>query len=107
VFVAAYRLLDSGDLNPEEWKHLREILIWFQSHLATPPKDFVASRAIFWFKSSAEESIKQIWELVHLLRQYGYHVEVQKCRRLANIHWQDQLQVASYPSSLDGRITVQ
>src|SRR6266852_4510794 len=49
----------------------------------------------FWFKSSAKEGIKKIWELVYLLRQHGRHVEVYKCRYLATIYYQDQLQVAA------------
>jgi hypothetical protein len=47
VFVAAYSLLDSGDLNPDERKRVREILIWFQKYLPTPPNKFSAGRAIF------------------------------------------------------------
>lgn len=107
VFVAAYSLLDSGDLNPDERKRIHEILIWFQKNLPTPPKRFSTGRAIFWFKSSAQESIKQVWELVYALRQHGYYVEVQKCRHLANICFEDRFQVAAYPSKLDGRTTVQ
>jgi hypothetical protein len=107
VFVAAYALLDSGDLSGDERKRVREILDWFNTYLPHPPKSFKAGRAIFWFKSNAEESISQIWELVYLLREYGHHVEVHKCRRLRNIHYEDELQVAAYPSKTDGRITVQ
>jgi hypothetical protein len=107
VFVAAYSVLDSGDLTADEWSRIREILNWFEKHLPPPPKDFSACKAIFWFKSSARESIGQIWELVEMLRHHGHYVEVHKCRRLANIRYQDYLQVAAYPSELDGRITVQ
>ena len=107
VFVAAYTLLDSGDLNSDEWKQVREILIWFNKHLPHPPDDFSTGRAIFWFKSSAKESISRIWDLVHVPRRHGYHVEVHKCRHLANVAYQDQLQVAAYPSERDGRTTVQ
>jgi hypothetical protein len=107
VFAASYSLLESGDLSAEEWKRVREILNWFNAHLPTPPKTFSKRRAIFWFKSTAEESIGQIWELVYLLRQQGFHLEVQKCRHLANICYEDQFQVAAYPSKLDQRITTQ
>ena len=68
VFVAAHSLLNSGDLSSDEWKQIREILDWFNEHLPPPPDSFSTSRAIFWFKSSADESIRQIWELVHLRR---------------------------------------
>ena len=107
VFIAAYGLLDSGDLTTDEWKPVRGILDWFNEHLPHPPDRFSTGRAVFWFKSSAQDSIRQVWDLVHLLRQHGHHVEVHKCRRLANIAYQDQLQVAAYPSGRDDRITVQ
>jgi len=107
VFVASYALLDSGDLARDEWKHVREILDWFNDNLPHPPKNFTAGRAIFWFKSSAEKSIEYVWELVHLLRHHGHYVEVHKCRRLGNILYEDKFQVAAFPSKLDGRITVQ
>ena len=51
---------------------------WFNANLASSPKEFDARRAIFCFKSSAEESIRKIWDLVHVLREHGYHVEVHK-----------------------------
>jgi hypothetical protein len=107
VFVAAYSLLESSDLGPEEWASLRGLLDWFNENLPHPPKGFYASRAIFWFKSGAHENISRVWELVHLLRVHGYHVEVYKCRHLANISYEDNIQVAAYPSDRDGKVTVQ
>jgi len=107
VFVAAYELLDSGDLSKDEWQKVRAELDWFNQHLPHPPKDFNPSRAIFWFNSGAKEGIRRIWELVAILREHGHFVEVFKCRRLANIRYRDNFQVAAYPSDLDGRITVQ
>jgi hypothetical protein len=107
VFAATYSLPDSGSLDSDEWKRLREILIWFNRSLPHPPAAFPVTKAIFWFKSSAKESIGQIWELVHSLRLHGHHVEVHKCRRLANIVYEDKYQVAAYPSDRDGKTTVQ
>jgi hypothetical protein len=107
VFSAAYSVLDSGSLDQDEWSRLREILIWLNKNLPTPPESFSANRAVFWFKSSAKQSIRRIWELVHLLRHHGYHVEIHKCRRLGNICYDDELQVAAYPSERDGRVTIQ
>jgi hypothetical protein len=107
VLVASYALLDSGYLTGDEWKRVRDILDWFNAHLPHPPKSFTAGRAIFWFKSSAEESIRKVWELVHVLRLHEHYVEVHKCRRLGNILYEDKLQVAAFPSKLDGKITVQ
>jgi len=107
VFVAAHALLDSCELNREESKRLREVLDWVSENLPHPPDHFYASRAIFWFKSSAHETINRIWQLVHLLRLHGYQIEVYKSRRLANISYEDEFQVAAYPSDRDARVIVQ
>jgi hypothetical protein len=107
VFAASYALLDSGHLTPEEREQLRGMIIWFNVNLPTPPKKFDSRRAIFWFKSSAEEIIRTVWELVHMLREHGHHVEVHKCRRLGNVVWEDDFQVAAFPSKSDGRISFQ
>jgi len=106
IFAASYALLDAGTLNADERQRLREIQIWFNKHLPPPPDSFVASRAIFWFKASATESISRVWELVHLLRFHSHVVEVYKCRRLANILYEDEFQVAAYPSKRDSEIKV-
>ncbi len=67
VFAAAYALLDSGELTRDEWNHVREMLNWFNANLASPPKNFKSPRAIFWFKSSAQENIRKILEILFLL----------------------------------------
>ncbi len=102
LFVAANDLIDSGELPLEERKQLREIIIWFNKNLPSPRR-MAANRAIFWFKSSADECIKRMWELVYLLRYHGYLVEVEKCRELVNIIYEDSFQVAAYPSKDDRR----
>jgi hypothetical protein len=100
LFVAAHELLDSGDLSLVERDLLREVIIWFNKNLPSP-RSMVASRAIFWFKSSADECIKQMWELTHVLQHHGYLVEVEKCKVLGNIIYEDKFQVAAYPSKHD------
>ena len=100
LFVAADNLLESGALLAEERLQLREVIIWFNKNLRSP-RSMLASRAIFWFKSSADDCIKQMWELMHVLEHHGYLVEVEKCRVLGNIIYEDQFQVAAYPSKHD------
>jgi hypothetical protein len=107
IFIAAYGLLESGELSAAEWKRLREILDWYKANLPLPPKTFEASRAIFWFRNSAAENIRRMWELVAILRAHDIPISVHKCRRLANISYYDELQVAAYPSPDDAKVTVQ
>ena len=107
IFIAAYGLLESGDLSAAEWKRLREILDWYKANLPLPPNTFEASRAIFWFRNSAAENIRRMWELVAILRAHDIPISVHKCRRLANISYYDELQVAAYPSPDDAKVTVQ
>lgn len=105
VISAAYSMLDSGDLELDEWTRLRSLLDWFEKNLPSPPDDFYASRAIFWFKSGAKDNISRLWEMIAILREHGHHIEVLKCRHLANIIFADRFQVAAYPSERDSRIT--
>lgn len=105
VIIAAYSLLDSGDLNLQEWERLRVLMDWFEKNLPSPPDNFYAGRAIFWFRSEAKENIDRLWEVIAMLRENGCHIEVLKCRSLKNICFSDRFQVAAYPSELDGRIT--
>jgi hypothetical protein len=100
LFVAADELLESGDLSLVERELLREVIIWFNKNLPSPRR-MAASRAIFWFKSSADECIKRMWELAHVLEHHGYLVEVEKCRVLGNIIYEDTFQAAAYPSERD------
>jgi hypothetical protein len=102
LFVAAHDLLDSSILSLDERNQIQEALIWFNKNLPSPRWQY-ANRAIFWFKSSAEESVRRMWELANLLRVHGYHIELQKCRELGNIVYEDEYQVAAYPSMNDKR----
>jgi hypothetical protein len=105
LFVIAHELLDSGILSNEEFVQLREILIWFNINLPAPnpskPRHRAAHRAIFWFKADAQECISRIWEMAHLLEYHGYAIEMQKCRKLGNIVYEDKFQVAAFPSDDD------
>ena len=47
-----------------------------------------------------------MWELAGILREHGYLVEVHKTKRIYNIVYSDEFQVAAYPHRWDGRRTV-
>jgi len=106
LFIKAGELLASEKLSPEEQTRLEDILNWFNENL---PKPDIANfrkrsyRAIFWFKSEAEDCISRIWEMAHLLEYHGYLIEMQKCRKLGNIIYEDKFQVAAIPSKDDSK----
>ncbi len=106
LFYAAHECLYEGDLSKDERALLEEILDWFNENLPGPGEYFDPCRAVFWFKSQARECIARMWDLAVALRLHDYFVEVQKCWRLGNIIFEDDFQVAVYPSRKDGRITV-
>lgn len=96
VFAAAYGLLDSLEITPDDRIELRRILDWFRVNLPIP-KRLTTRGAIFWFKSDATETIRQIWQLVHLLRRNDHQVELIKSRKAGYIFYEDHLQVGAIP----------
>jgi hypothetical protein len=106
LFITAGDLLKSEKLSPEEEAQLRDILNWFNENLPKPDITKFRNRsyrAIFWFKSEAEDCISRIWEMAHLLEYQGFLIEMQKCRWLGNIVYEDNYQVAAIPSRNDRR----
>jgi hypothetical protein len=104
LFITAGELLHSEKLSSEEQTRLEDLLNWFNENLPKPPISNFRNRsyrAIFWFKSEAEGCISRIWEMAHLLEYHGYLIEMQKCRKLANIIYEDEFQVAAIPSKDD------
>lgn len=99
LFVVSHELLDSGDLSPEESAQIRRVLRWFNLNLPSPSS--IGARVIFWFKSDADQCLEKMWELKAVLEYHGYLVEVQKVRQLGNIVYEDEFQVAAFPSRKD------
>ena len=105
LFIAAYTLLTSADLNEDDRKILRDVLHWFNENLPVPTKSWIRGRVTFWFREDAQECIQRMWKLVSLFRAHGKLVEVQKCPFLANVVYDDAFQVAAYPHRRDGKRT--
>ena len=104
VFIAAYNLLESGDLDNEQYNQLRELIKWFEETLPVPDHPYVKGRAIFWYRSSAVKFVRKTWELINLLQSYGIAVEIQTCRHFDNAIYRDAYQVAAYPSPYDAPV---
>ena len=106
LFRAASLLLDSGDLTAEEHKRLQDVLVWFNVNLPAPNRRDIRGRVTFWFYASAQECVRRMWEIVHVLRAHDYFVEVHKCEHLHNCIYWDKYQVASQPSPHDAKRTI-
>lgn len=105
LFSAAGALVTSGDLRADERKELQETLAWFNKNLPVPDNRSIGGRAIFWFRTNAQECVRRMWNLTFILRANSYLVEVQKCKHLHNIVYWDALQVAAFPHKYDGKRT--
>ena len=95
IFVAAGELSRSGELWRDEYERLGRALNWFNANLIIPKG--VPRKAIFWFKPSAAECHWRTYEIVRLLRLYGYTVWMLEARRPGRIVYEDELQVAVLP----------
>ena len=95
IFIAAGELKRSGELWDEEYQRLSRALAWFNTNLIVPRG--VPPKAIFWFKPAASDCQRHAYEIVRLLRLYGYTVWAIEARRPGRVVYEDDLQVAALP----------
>lgn len=104
IFVAAHRAMEARDLEPWERDAVREVLAWFDEHLAAPnPRD---SRARFFVRSGSHEMVARFWELHDLLRALGVPVEMVAVRRVGRVVVADEHQVAAVREATRGRAVI-
>jgi len=96
VFAAAYDFLKQNASDEPEWERVRSSVRWFEKHLPIPD-DIDHERAIFFFKSNAKECIREMWALVHGLRDVGTLVEMQWTERPGRIVYSDEYQIGALP----------
>jgi hypothetical protein len=99
ILVAAHSLRDEGDLTSAEHEELRLLLAWFTQNLPVP-KMLVNTehrRAISWFKPTATEAIRRMWDLKRLMEVHGHHVNVLRCSEPGSVLYQDEWQVVAKP----------
>jgi hypothetical protein len=98
LFAAAYSLRDDGDLDGCDYRRLDELLAWFRAELPVPPKHLIPEGALFWYREAGQFS-QRMWELAHLLEEYGYTAELVTAPFVGRIVYQDEHQVAAlWPS---------
>ncbi len=97
LFQAAFTLIRSREATPLEESAIRAITEWFNANLDAPEKRDLPDRAIFWFKGDAQEHIRRLWQLAHLLEPHGLLVEFVKTDRPGYVVYADDHQVAAIP----------
>ena len=107
-FCAAYDLRGKPGLDQYTSDRLEDHLGWFREHLASPGK---CSRStskgsldrnaagLSWFKHDATEVIARAYDLIHLLRDNGYPIEIIRTERVGSIVYEDAHQAVAEPFS--------
>jgi hypothetical protein len=108
IFVAAYALSRGNELTAAAFDHLVDLLTWFSSNLAAPPR-FNRSggkgwhrrdtRGLSWFKPEASEHIAKIRELVAFLEQHDIYTRQFEETHVGYIVYEDDHQIVAEPFS--------
>lgn len=107
-FCAAYELLDDKELDQFTSERLENLLSWFRQNLATPDKFNKSkskgawrrdSKGISWFKPEAKEVLAKSFELISLLKECGYSIEILRSDRVGYIVFEGSNQVVAEPFS--------
>ena len=95
VITEARFLSERGELEDYQVAWLEETYEWFNEHLPCPP--FSANKELqngaCWFKSSADESIKKVWEIVALLKEHDIPVRILKSKNPGKCLYEDDFQI--------------
>ncbi|MEE8106673.1 MAG: hypothetical protein V3T86_14150, partial [Planctomycetota bacterium] len=95
IFVAAYALARSDDIEEYERDRIYEPLEWFGEHLIAPI--WVSDRAIFWFRPDARECVRRVWDLAVELKGHGRPIRALHCPNPGRIEYEDEHQIAAIP----------
>lgn len=95
IVTEARLLRDRGLLNENEAKHLEEIYEELNERL--PVRPFTNSRwpkdAVAWFKDTAGQPLRYMWDIVALLREHGLPVRMLKSKSPGKVLYEDDYQV--------------
>ncbi len=102
VFTAAYHLRRDGELLRHDHERLSELLAWFEAELTIPPRGAIPPQAIFWYRDVGPFA-QRMWDLVQLLREYGYTAELITATFIGRVVYRDAHQYAAIPPRHDHR----
>ncbi|WP_333817859.1 hypothetical protein [Tabrizicola sp.] len=107
-FCAAYALRNRTDVSEATLDLVKSHLLWFSAYLTIPDK-FTSSRrkgqgwrvtrGLSWFRPDATEMLQRSFDLIHLLREEGYQIDMLRSDRIGRIVYEDRHQVVAEPFS--------
>src|SRR5262249_13308456 len=111
IFQAFIDLRRKDKLYPYELDDYGSILVWFNENLARPtrftnskpPYDRRSSKAICWFKNTAQEHLEWAWQMVAMLRNHQVEVQLLKAKRVGYVVYEDAHQIVAEPFAKLGR----
>jgi len=97
IFVETRLLCERGALQTYEIERLQEINDWFNEHLPVPPfsSEYLLHKGSCWFKATADDAIKKIWEVVVLLKEHDVPVRVMRSKNPGKVLYEDNFQVVA------------
>lgn len=107
-FRAAYELRERKILDHASIERLECLLEWFRQHLPIPDKFNKSTskgayrrdtKGLSWFKPNANEVLARSFELISLLEENGYCIEMLKSERIGYIVYEDECQIVAEPFS--------
>lgn len=91
--------MQSHRISGSDGDDLAEVRRWFNDNLEAP-SSFGRSRlplGICWFKTSATEHIRRIWEMARILERNGVYVKKIRTGRPGYVIYEDEWQVVAEP----------
>ena len=105
VFQAVHKLRDQGTLYSYEEEEHDRIRKWFDENLerplrftaSKPPYHAKKSKAISWFRDTAQEHLSRVRSLVAILQNHAVAVRMIKSDRVGYIVYEDEYQIVAEP----------
>lgn len=103
IFQALSQTLYREDIFEHDYARLRELHKWFNKNLNKPDRFNKHSNknkptsGLSWFKDSADEHLKHMFELKPILENYDVIVDVLRSDNPGYIVFEDQFQIVAIP----------
>lgn len=103
LFQVAAKLRDSRGITALESEELADAIDWFNENLERPGalrrsrRPHAVNKAISWFKPTASEHIRRMYQMVEILQRHEVAVEVIKSDRVGYVVYEDEYQIVAEP----------